>query len=173
MSQDLKMKTKRRVKGIRRFVKADAGGTLAELAIMVPLLVVMLAAVAEFGRFFQSYSALAKGTRAASRYLSNVPYNEDAKLAAQNIVVCGKTVSCTADEAVVPRLEANDVEITETMPPAGTSPTTVTVKVTGYTYRPIFDIGALLNNDDFSLVLSVSPSTTMYYMVSETGGAVD
>jgi Flp pilus assembly protein TadG len=169
----LQMKTNRRVKGICRFVKADSGGTLAELAIMVPILVVMLAAVAEFGRFFQSYSALAKGTRAASRYLSNVPYNTDTKDAARNIVVCGKTVSCTADEAVVHRLEANDVEITETMPPAGTNPTTVTVKVTGYTYRPIFDIGALLNNDDFSLVLSVSPSTTMYYMVSDTGGAVD
>jgi Flp pilus assembly pilin Flp len=167
------MKKSRRVIRICRFVKADSGGALAELAIIVPLLAVMLAAVSEFGRFFQTYTALAKGTRAASRYLSNVPYNNDAKDAAKNIVVCGKTVGCSPGEEVANRLEANDVVITETYPPAGPNPTTVTVSVTGYTYRPIFDIGALLNNDDFSLNLPVTASTTMYYMLTDTGGASD
>ncbi len=32
-------------------------------------------------------------------------------------------------------------------------------------FQPIFDIGALLNSETFSLELPLSPSTTMYYML--------
>ncbi|HLA09685.1 MAG TPA: TadE/TadG family type IV pilus assembly protein [Pyrinomonadaceae bacterium] len=159
-------------KKIRSFSRAEGGAALAEFAILVPFLVVMLAAVSELGRFFEEYSALAKGTRAASRYLSNVPYTGDNKDAAKNIVMCGKTTACADNEKVVKGILFTDIAVTETFPPAGLEPETVTVSVVTYTYTPVFNIGALLHNS-FSLAVPVRPSTTMYYMVTEAGGAVD
>jgi Flp pilus assembly protein TadG len=55
---------------IRQWFRKEDGGALAEFAIMV-FLVLMLAGVSEFGRYFQNYTTLAKATRNASRYLSN------------------------------------------------------------------------------------------------------
>ena len=48
----------------------EKGGTLAELAILVPFLIIMAASVSELGRLFQTYTTLSKSTRAAARYLS-------------------------------------------------------------------------------------------------------
>ena len=163
------MKTGSRIQTFRR---SERGAALAEFAVLVPFLIVMLAAVGELGRFFEEYSALAKGTRAASRYLSSVPYSPAAKTAAKNIVICGKTTDCSDNEKVVSGILPTDVEVTETYPPAGIEPTTVTVSVTTYSYRPIFDIGALLHTS-FTMAVPVKPSSTMYYMVTDAGGATD
>src|SRR5688572_7785973 len=79
-----------------RFVRSEKGGTLAELAILVPFLVVMMAAVTELGRLFQTYTSLSKSTRAAARYLSNNAYDDAQIAAAKNIAVCGKK-SCAGE----------------------------------------------------------------------------
>ena len=81
-----------------RFGRNEQGGALAELAILVPFLVVMLAAVSEFGRFFETYTTLSKSTRTAARYLSNNPYDEHRIFAAKNMAVCGKTLCAAGDE---------------------------------------------------------------------------
>ncbi len=59
------------IKRLRHLLLGEDGGALAELAIVVPFLAVMLAGVSEFGRFFQTYTTLVKATRSASRYLSS------------------------------------------------------------------------------------------------------
>jgi Flp pilus assembly pilin Flp len=168
---------------MRDWLRKEDGGALAELAILVPFLAVMLAGVCEFGRYFQNYTTLAKATRTASRYLSNHDLNATEIARAQNLMVCGKLVCGVADRKIISGFSAANVCI-ETTPdsPGSSIVKTVTVKVprtnadctpmTGsaagvpYVYTPIFNIGALINNPSISLQLPIAPSTTMYYMVN-------
>lgn len=145
----------------RRFARDEAGGTLAELALLAPLLIALLAGVAEFGRFFQTYTALAKATRSGARYITKVNYTDAEKARARNVVVCRRIDTCSGRTPVVKNLTTANV----TIEPDGTAdPETVTVRITGYTYQPIFDLGALVGSDTLSLALDVRPSVTMYHM---------
>jgi hypothetical protein len=154
------------IRRLGRFFKNDSGGTLAELAILVPFLAVMLAAVTEVGRFFQTYTTVAKATRTAARYMSNHSYIPAEQEKAKNLVVCGKLTACAENERLVPGLETANVCIEATGNP--TEIVTVRIPRTGggcgapLTYQPIFDIGALLNNS-FSMEFPISPSTSMWH----------
>ena len=171
------------ITSMRHWLRKEEGGALAELAILVPFLAVMLAGVCEFGRYFQNYTTLSKATRTASRYLSNHELNATEITRAQNLMVCGKLVCGVGDRKILSGFTAANVCI-ETTPDAPGSPIvkTVTVKVprtngdcnpmTGtaagvpFVYSPIFNIGALLNNPSISLQLAIAPGTTMYYMAN-------
>lgn len=136
---------------------------------MVPFLVIMLAGVSEFGRFFQTYTTMAKSTRSAARYLSNHPFNDAEKAKARNLVVCGK-LACAGGDELLPGMSTAKVCIESTGAP---NPLTVTVKIPSvpgdcgapYTYQPIFDLGALLQTPSFTLALPIRPSTTMYFVL--------
>ena len=159
-------------RGLRRLTRDECGGTLAELAILIPFLVVMVAAVSEVGRFFQTYTTLAKGARSSARYLSNrkAPYTSDDLNKATSLVVCGKLV-CAGGDELVPGITAAKVCIED-------RPLTETVRVSiprvakgctngntvPHIYQPIFDIGALMHSQTFTLALPISPSTTMHYI---------
>src|SRR5262250_1642278 len=86
---------------IHQWLRREDGGALAELAILVPFLAVMLAGVCEFGRYFQNYTTLAKATRTASRYLSNHELNATEIGRAQSLMVCGKLSCGTGDRKVI------------------------------------------------------------------------
>jgi hypothetical protein len=156
-----------KLQNLLRFARNDAGGTLAELAILVPLLAVMLAAVSEFGRYFQNYTTLAKATRSATRYLSTHPFTTAEQGKAKNLVVCGK-LTCGVNEKLIPGIAVGNVCIESTGTPL---PETVTVRIprTGgscgapLNYQPIFNIGALLHTS-FSFAPPISPRTTMRYI---------
>lgn len=154
-----------------RFARNETGGALAELAILVPFLIIMVATVTELGRLFQTYTALSKSTRAAARYISNVAYDDAHIAAAKNVAVCGKT-NCTGVDPVVPNLTTANVDVTPEFQEGGGggNPITVSVSIRNYTFQPIFDLGALINNDRFT-TLPASGSTTMYYMWVDPAGA--
>ena len=162
------------IEKLRKLIRCENGGALAELAIMVPFLVLMLAAVSEIGRYFQTYTTLAKGTRASARYLSNHSLNALEIGRATSLVVCGK-LSCTGGDELVKGVgggsafSANNVCIEATT-------NTVTVRIartnncvpvagappgTPYNYQPIFNLGALLHHP-FTMALPISPRTTMF-----------
>jgi hypothetical protein len=151
------------------FIRHERGAALAELAILVPILILLVAAVSEFGRFFQQYTTLAKSTRSAARYLSNHSF-PDNQAQARNLVVCGKLI-CAGGDELVPGISAANVCIESTGSPRIE---TVTVRIprTGgagacaqpFNYQPIFNIGALLNTG-FTFTPAISPSVTMYYMI--------
>ena len=154
------------IRPLQRFFKNDRGGTIAELAILIPFLAVMLAAVTEIGRFFQTYTTVSKSTRTAARYLSNHAINVDEQNKAKNLVVCGKLTACAQSERFVKNLAAENVCI-ETV---GNPVEIVTVRIprsgndcgAPVMYAPIFDIGALLHNS-FSMEFPISPGTTMWH----------
>lgn len=148
---------RRRASRLRR---DERGAQIAELALTVPLLVVMLASIAEFGRLFQTYNTLAKATREGTRYLSTArPYDSTAITQAKNVVVCGRPWFCAAGEEVVSGLTTDNVVVDPTA-----NPINVTVSITGYQHEPLFDLGALMNDSNFSLRVALSPSTTMRYI---------
>jgi Flp pilus assembly protein TadG len=145
---------------------------------MVPFLVLMLAGVSEFGRYFQNYNTLAKATRNAARYLSNHNLDATEQARAVNLVVCGKLACATGDPPLVTGFTSSNVCLESAGTPKVTSVTVLipytaadctpmpgAVAATPYTYTPIFDIGSLLGVPSFSMALPIAPSTTMYYMI--------
>jgi hypothetical protein len=165
-------------KRINDLLRREDGGALAELAILVPFLAVMLAGVCEFGRYFQNYNTAAKATRTASRYLSNHPLTVDEIAKAQSLVVCGKLSCGVSDKPLLTGLSAGNVCVETTgspkvlsvtvripRPTTPCSPTAGAGGASPLTYAPIFNIGALLGTG-LSLNLPIAPSTTMYYIIN-------
>jgi Flp pilus assembly protein TadG len=153
-----------------RLGRDERGTQLVELAIVMPLLIVMFGAVAEFGRFFYTYTTLAKATRAGARYMvtrkMNGPEGEAAQRGAKNLVVCGdpEVETCDDADAVIEGLKDSHVQI---VPTGGTpgSPLTVTIRIEAFEYEPLFDLGRLVGSDTLSLKIDVEPSTTMRYLL--------
>lgn len=142
---------------------AESGTQLVELAIVLPVLLALLVAVAEFGLYFYTYTTLGKATRVGARFLSAQVYTDGQKTKTRNLVVCGSTSTCASGSAIVKNLTTANVTITRT----GANvyfPETVTVQITGYTYRPIFDLSRFTGGASWQNV-AVSPSTTMRYML--------
>lgn len=145
------------LRGLRRLAACEAGTQLAEMAIVLPLMLVLFGATAEFGRFFYTYNTLAKSTRAGARYLT--ASNQATDAAAKLLVVNGTTEDGV--DPILSGLSTGNVQITR-QGPAG-YPETVTVEISGYTYQPIFDLGKLMGKS-FSMRVDVKPSTTMRYI---------
>ncbi len=155
---------------VRNLAKNEKGGTIAELAILLPFLIVMIGAVAELGRFFQTYATLSKSTRAAARYLSRVADDATNEARAKNVAVCGK-IDCTGVNPVASGLSSTNVAVNVEFPAGGAgNPITVTVSIQDYSFQPLFNLGALMGNNTFSLALPIRPSTTMYYMWTDAAG---
>lgn len=170
------------IRKLRGWLKREEGGALAELAILIPFLAVMVAGVCEFGRFFQKYTTLSKATRTASRYLSNHELNATEIGRAQSLMVCGKLICAAGDRHLVDGFGAGNVclestpeteesakikYVTVRIPTADTpcTPMTGAGAATPFVYSPIFNVGALLHSPSLSLAFPIAPSTTMYYMV--------
>ena len=64
------LRRSRRLHWLNRFRRDDRGVQLVELAIVLPILLLLFAGVAEFGRYFYEYSTAAKSARLGARYLA-------------------------------------------------------------------------------------------------------
>lgn len=143
--------------GLRRFARCERGTQLIELAIVLPVMLALFGATAEFGRFFYTYATLAKATRSAARYLTVEPLGGTDDKAA-NLVVYGNTAG--TGDPLIEGLTVDDIDVTRNG--GGSSmPLYITVSVDGFTYQPIFDLGALVGNPGLSLNVAMNPSTTM------------
>jgi Flp pilus assembly protein TadG len=143
--------------GLGRFARCERGTQLVELAIVLPVMLALFGATAEFGRFFYTYQTLSKATRSAARYLTVEPLGGTDEQAA-NLVVYGNTAG--TGDPLVEGLTTDHVDI-ERGGGSASMPSLVTVRVEGFTYRPLFDLGALVGNPSLSLNVEVNPSTTM------------
>jgi len=158
------MRKLRRFIKVRRFTRNERGGTLAELAILIPFLILMVAAVTELGRLFQTYTALSKSTRTAARYLTTVTYTDDHIRFTKNMALCGKT-DCTGMDPVVSGLALGNIDVAPEYKDGdvgGGNPVRVTVAIQNYSFSPIFNLAGMLGASSFAS-LPVRPATTMYY----------
>ena len=152
---------------LRAFRRDDRGVQLVELALTMPVLILLFAAVAEFGRYYQSYTTLAKGTRVAARYLATAPYAGCEDLAAKNLLVYGNLGG--TGSPIVNGLAVSNVVITRRNTAGGVTtgfPTTVTIEVSNFNHTPIFDLGKLIKKT-LSFNIAIKPSVTMRYLLTQ------
>lgn len=156
----------RRSQWLSRFRRDEQGVQLLEIAIVIPILLVMFAAIAEFGRYFYEYTTLAKASRLGARYLASksvTSETKDYKAIARNIIVYGNAAG--TGSPILDGLTTENVSVEYNGGTAGI-PDTVTVSITGYEHDPLFDLGGLLHNDALSLAIEVKPSVTMRYLLT-------
>jgi len=139
----------------------ERGSQLVELAIVMPLLLMLLGATAEFGRFFHTYATLTKATRAGARYLISQPPGTG-ESATRNLVVYGNTAGAGAP--VISNLATSNIKITPNKNAIGATQT-MTVEIQNFTYVPIFDLGKLVKSPALSLSVNVGAKSTMRQLV--------
>lgn len=156
----------RRLQWLSRFRRDESGVQLVETAIVIPILLILFAATAEFGRYFYEYTTVAKAARVGARYLASksVTSSTDYVGPAKNLVVYGN-IAGTGDP-VLPGLTVNNVDVQYDGPISGV-PNTVTVRIINYQHDPIFDLGGMLNNTSLSLAVDVGPSVTMRFLLTQ------
>jgi Flp pilus assembly protein TadG len=121
------------------------GVALTEFALVLPILIVLTFATVELGRALYEYNTLTKSVRDAVRYLSfqpeSVTVTDPSKItAARNLAVYGKPVASSQDKPLAMGLSLTNVPASNiTWDVRGSSPAinVVTVKISGYGFRPI------------------------------------
>jgi Flp pilus assembly protein TadG len=115
-------------------MRTQRGTALLEFALVLPFILMLIFTVANFGRAMQRYNGAAKAVRDSVRYLSVQQQGTHAD-EARNLVIYGNIAGTgTALDPSVTLSQVNG----PTWALAGSDPliNTVTIKVTGYTFKP-------------------------------------
>ena len=161
------LRRSRRMHWLTRFRRDDRGVQLVELAIVLPILLLLFAAVAEFGRYFYEYSTVAKSARLGARYLASksaVSNSTNWQANAKNLVVYGNTAG--TGSPILSGLTTANVAVAYQGGTPGV-PDTVKVSIVGYQHVSVFDLGKMLNTPSLSLNVDVKPSVTMRYLLTQ------
>jgi hypothetical protein len=156
---------RRRLAGLPR---NERGVQLLELAIVLPIFMILFAATAEFGRYFYEYTTLAKAARVGARYLVTAKVDCNQANIARNLIVYGNVGG--TGSPILPDLKTTDVSISPNDlacqgTPQGVPPA-VTVTFSGFKHKSLFDLGGLLKNASLSMDIDVKPSVSMRYMLT-------
>lgn len=151
------------LRGIRRFRKDERGTQLLELAIALPVCLTMLAALTEFARFYYTYTTLTNAVRGGARHASKWEKNASWTVPeTQRMVVYGD-FSNTSNGPILPGLTTSHVVVTPNGPSVNNIDS-VTVKINGYNYQPLFDLGKLTGISGLSLKIPLKASATMHQL---------
>ena len=161
-----------RLNWLFRFRRDERGVQLVEIAIVLPLLLMLFGAVGEFGRYFYEYTTLAKAARVGERLMAAKPVSSPTtnwQLATKRLVVYGNTAG--TGSPVLPGLTVANVDLvfqggTYSSTTGAGVPTTVTVRIINYKHDPIFDLGKMTKISGLSLNMDIKPSITMHYMLN-------
>jgi Flp pilus assembly protein TadG len=154
----------RKLSWLNRFRRDDSGIQLVELAIVMPVFLLLFGATAEFGRFFYEYTTVAKAARVGTRYLTSAAVNTAQDTVAKNLVVYGNAAG--TGSPVLTGLTTGNVVITR-QGGVPVLPQTVTVQIVGFKHQPLFDLGLMINSPSLSLNIDVKPSVTMRYLLTQ------
>jgi hypothetical protein len=153
-------KTKQR---IRRFLKKERGTQILELAIALPVMLMMLGAVGEFGRFFYTYSALDNAVRAGARHACKWERNASWTIPETTRMVVYGDFSDTSNGPILPGLTTSNVVVTANGPSVNNIDS-VTVSIVNYQYTPLFDLGAITGIPSLTLNIPMNASATMHQL---------
>src|SRR5882724_15363 len=127
----------RRLLELKRLGRDERGVQFVELAIFLPIFLLLFAATAEFSRYFYEYTTLAKATRVGARYLATAAVKTTEDTNAKNIIVFGNAAG--TGTPILTGLATSNVTITRTGG-ASTVPLTVSVQITGFKHQPVLDL---------------------------------
>jgi len=148
---------------VRRFIKREEGTHLVELAIVLPVMLVLFGGLAEFGRFFYTYSTLTSAVRAGARHACKWERNASWTFPeTSNMVVYGD-FSDTSNGPILPGLSTANVVI-QPNGPSVNNIDSVTVKIVNYKYVPIIDLGKLTGIPALTLNIDLNASATMHQL---------
>jgi len=160
----------RRFNLLHRFRRDEQGVQLVEIAIVLPIMLMLFAAVGEFGRYFYEYTTLAKAERVGARFMAAKSIDStttDWVLATKKLVVYGNTAG--TGTPVLPGLTLNNVDVKfagGTYNAGNGVPTTVTISIINYKHKSMFDLAKLTKVKKLSLNVDVKPSITMHYLLN-------
>jgi Flp pilus assembly protein TadG len=148
--------------------RRERGLQLVETAIVMPVMILLLGSVAEFGRYFHMRSTMVRATMTGAVYMSDKPNTMAERLNASRMAACGQTADCNnatmllypgVTEANITTAVAGNVIIGQT----------VTVSTTGVTYqpvfgsRPVFSNGRVINPGSQWMSYPIRVQTSMRY----------
>ena len=147
---------------VRRFVRRENGTQMVELAIALPVLLVLLGGLAEFGRFFYTYQTLTNAVRGGARHACKWERGASWTLPeTKNMVVYGDFGG--GSTPILPGLTTGNVSVVSNGPSVN-NVDSVTVSITGYNYTPLFDLGKLTGIPGLSLNIPLKASATMHQL---------
>jgi Flp pilus assembly protein TadG len=145
---------------------------MIELAIMLPILVIMFAGTVELGRLFYTYTTLAKATKVGARYLSTSRAATDpdtdvsgpAISNGKSLVVCGvAAANCSGQTLIVTGLDPAGSNVLVTFPVVG-GVKYVQVQIQGYSFAPgVFNLASKTGLAQTAFYRALTPSTRMRY----------
>jgi Flp pilus assembly protein TadG len=148
---------------LKGFCRQERGSQLVELALVLPVLLILMGTAAEFGRFYYTYSTLENAVRAGARHAAKWRVTEPWEFPeTSNMVVYGD-FSDQSKGPILPGLTTANVQITANGPSANNIDS-VTVKIINYQYQPIFDLGKLTGISALSLKVNMNASATMHQL---------
>jgi Flp pilus assembly protein TadG len=140
-------------------VASEHGQSLIELAIALPLLLLLASGITEFGRAYYQYNTLSKAIRNGARYRSSCAYSDANRDNCKNLVACGR--SDGSGSPVLPGLTAGMIQVTASGGTGsyneGNPPKWVTVKVNNYPFNSLIPGFIKLN-------VNFSPEVQMRYV---------
>ena len=148
---------------IRRFANDDSGTQIVELAIALPVMLLLLGGVAEFSRFFYTYTTLTNAVRGGARHACKWEKGSSWTVPeTQRMVVYGD-FNDTSKGPILPGLTTSNVQVVANGPSVNNIDS-VTVQITGYNYQPLFDLGRLTGVSGLSLNVPMKASATMHQL---------
>lgn len=148
---------------VRRFLKKERGTQILELAIALPVMLVLLGAVGEFARFFYTYSALDNAVRAGARHACKWERNASWTIPETSRMVVYGDFSDTSNGPILPGLSTANV-VVQSNGPSVNRIDSVTVSIVGYSYTPLFDLGAMTGIPALTLNIPMNASATMHQL---------
>jgi hypothetical protein len=148
---------------VRRFLKKERGTQILELAIALPVMLMLLGAVGEFGRFFYTYSALENAVRAGARHACKWERNASWTVPETTRMVVYGDFSDTSNGPILPGLTTSNV-VVQANGPSVNNIDSVTVSIVNYRYTPLFDLGAITGIPSLTLDIPMNASATMHQL---------
>ena len=148
---------------VKRFGRKQRDSQIVEMALVLPILLVLMGAAAEFGRYFYYYSTLENAVRAGARHASKWRVTESWEFPETSRMVVYGDFSDTSKGPILPGLSTANVQIVANGPSANNIDS-VTVKIINYQYQPIFDVGKLTGIPALSLKINLNASSTMHQL---------
>ena len=145
------------------FLRREQGTQIVELAIALPVMVMLLGAVGEFSRFFYTYSALTNAVRGGARHACKWEKNASWTIPETSRMVVYGDFSDTSNGPIVPGLTTSNVQVIANGPSLNNIDS-VTVKIVNYQYQPLFDLGQITGIKSLSLNIPMNASATMHQL---------